>query len=104
MSIKNRSRVIVFVLSFLVWMALTDITDIQEVVAGLIVAFLVSLIAGTFLVTTEKSRHPVRRFFMGIVYLFKFLWEMIKANIHVALIVINPLCQLSLALSKSRVI
>ncbi|HOO14281.1 MAG TPA: Na+/H+ antiporter subunit E [Candidatus Marinimicrobia bacterium] len=90
MTIKNRSRVIVFVLSFLVWLALTDIKDIQEVVAGLIVAFLVSLIAGTFLVTTEKSRHPVRRFFMGIVYLFKFLWEMIKANIHVALIVINP--------------
>jgi len=81
---------IVFILSFLVWLALTDITDLQEVIAGLIVALIISLMAGTFLVTTVKSGHPVQRFLMGIAYLFKFVWEMIKANLHVALIVINP--------------
>jgi len=90
MTIKNRSRIIVFMLSFLVWLALTGATDLQEVLAGLVVALIISLIAGTFLVTTEKSGHPVQRFFMGIAYLFKFVWEMIKANFNVAFIVINP--------------
>jgi multicomponent Na+:H+ antiporter subunit E len=90
MTIKNRSRIIVFILSFLVWLALTDVTNLQEVIAGVVVALIISLIAGTFLVTTEKSRHPVQRFLMWIVYMFKFVWEMIKANFNVAFIVINP--------------
>jgi multicomponent Na+:H+ antiporter subunit E len=90
MTIKNRSRIIVFILSFSVWLALTDVASLQEVLAGLVVALIISLVAGTFLVTTEKSGHLVQRCLMGIIYLFKFLWEMIKANFHVALIVINP--------------
>jgi len=80
----------VFILSFLVWLALTHIGDIQEVIAGLIVAIIVSMIAGEFLITTEKSEHIIKRFISAILYLFKFLWEMIKANFHVAYIVLNP--------------
>ncbi|RKY55476.1 MAG: cation:proton antiporter [Candidatus Neomarinimicrobiota bacterium] len=90
MTIKNRSRITVFILSFLVWLALTHIGDIQEVIAGLIVAIIVSMIAGEFLITTEKSEHIIKRFISAILYLFKFLWEMIKANFHVAYIVLNP--------------
>ncbi len=90
MTIRNRSRITVFVLSFLIWLALTDIKDIQEVIAGLVVAIIVSMIAGKFLITTEKSEHIIKRFFSVILYLFKFLWEMIKANFHVAYIVLNP--------------
>ncbi len=90
MTITKRSRIIVFSLSFLVWVALTSISDWQEVILGLIVALVVSLLAGQFLITTEKSKHPVRRLFLAIIYFFKFLWEMIKANLHVAYIVINP--------------
>lgn len=90
MTIKTRSRLIVFVLSFLVWVALTSIRDLQEVIAGAILAFLVSLFAGHFLVTTEKHQHLTRRIFTGIRYFLKFLWEMVKANIHVAYIVLHP--------------
>lgn len=90
MTITKRSRIIVFCLSFLVWVALTSISDWQEVILGIIVALVVSLLAGQFLITTEKSKHPVRRLFLAIIYFFKFLWEMIKANLHVAYIVINP--------------
>lgn len=102
MTIKNRSRIIVFILSFLVWLALTSATDLQEVLAGLVVALIISLIAGTFLVTTEKSGHPVQRFLLGIAYLFKFLWEMIKANFNVAFIVINPALPIRPGIVKVR--
>lgn len=90
MTTQQRSRLFVFIFSFLVWIALTSIRDLQEVVAGLIVAALVSIVAGKFLITSEKSEHIVKRFFSAIKYLFKFLWEMAKANLHVAYIVIHP--------------
>jgi len=90
MTIQKRSRLFVFILSFLVWIALTSITDIQEVVAGILVAALVSIVAGKFLITSKKSEHIFKRIISSIQYLFKFIWEMTKANLHVAFIVIHP--------------
>lgn len=90
MKIETKSRIVVFILSFLTWVALTSLWKFQDVVAGLIVSVIVSLIAGKFLITTEKSRHFFIRFLFFIRYAFTFLWEMIKANFNVAYIVINP--------------
>ncbi|HDP68259.1 MAG TPA: cation:proton antiporter [Candidatus Marinimicrobia bacterium] len=90
MRIEQRSRLFVFIFSFLVWCALTSFTDLQEVITGVVVAALVSLVAGKFLITSEKSEHIIRRLISAIKYLFKFLWEMAKANLHVAYIVIHP--------------
>ncbi len=90
MKIETKSRIVVFILSFLTWVALTSLWKFQDVVAGVIVSAIVSLIAGKFLITTEKSRHVFIRFLFFIRYVFTFLWEMIKANFNVAYIVINP--------------
>lgn len=90
MKLKTRSRLFVFILSFLVWIALTSIRDTQEVIAGFIVALLVTLLAGHFLIAAESRKHPIRRTFAAILYFFKFLWEMIKANLHVAYLVVHP--------------
>lgn len=102
MKIKTRSRITVFVLSFLVWVALTSIRDLQEVVAGIVVAFIVTLIAGEFLITSGKSGGFLRRFISAIVYFFKFLWEMVKANFHVAYIVINPVLPIKPGIVKIK--
>ena len=56
----------------------------------MIVAFLVSAIAGQFLITTEKSRGFVPRLVNSGKYLIYFLWEVVKANVHVAYIVLHP--------------
>ncbi|MBN2104926.1 Na+/H+ antiporter subunit E [bacterium] len=90
MQIKTRSRITVFILSFLVWIALTSVRDPQELVAGFVVSVLVALIAGHFFITTEKSKHFLHRMAAAILYFFKFLWEMVKANFHVAYLVIHP--------------
>lgn len=88
---KWKSRIIVFILAFLAWIALTSIRDIQEVIAGLIVAVIVSFLAGHMLITTKKKNPLPKRIVMGIAYILKFLWEMIKANLHVAYIVVHPM-------------
>ncbi|MFH1194632.1 MAG: Na+/H+ antiporter subunit E [bacterium] len=90
MKIQMRSRIIVFTLSFLVYVALTDIKDYQEVIAAVIIALLISLSSGRMLVTGSTSKPLYARLIAGVVYLFIFLWEMLKANIHVAYIVIHP--------------
>ncbi len=90
-SVQKRSHIIVFVLAVLVWWALTDIRDLQEVITGIVVAVLVSLIAGHFLITTpERQRSLLHRSLMSIRYAFKFLYEMTKANVHVAYLVVHP--------------
>lgn len=90
MEFRKISRAIVFLLSFLAWIALTNLNDLQEIIAGVIVAVIVSSVAGHMVVTTEKKRAFLYRFYEGMIYIIKFIWEMIKANIHVAYIVLNP--------------
>jgi multicomponent Na+:H+ antiporter subunit E len=102
MSIKTKSRIIVFVLGSFVWFALTDIKDLQEVIAGIFVSFLISLIAGQFLITTAKSQGILRRTSFFILYVFRFLWEMIKANIDVAYLVIHPLLPIKPGIVKIK--
>jgi multicomponent Na+:H+ antiporter subunit E len=102
MNIKIRSRIIVFIFSVLVWVSLTDIKSVQEIIAGIITALLVTLLAGHFLVTTEKSRNIFRRLFYFVLYLFRFIWEMIKANLHVAYLVIHPLLPIKPGIVKIR--
>lgn len=90
MQTKTKSRIVVFIFSFLVWAALTDVKNYQEVLIGLAIALIISLIAGQFLITTEKSRGIVKRVAHFFIYIFKFVWEMVKANLEVAYLVIHP--------------
>ncbi|HSR19157.1 MAG TPA: Na+/H+ antiporter subunit E [Ignavibacteriaceae bacterium] len=102
MNLKIRSRLIVFLFAVIVWIALTDIKSYQEIIAGIIAASLISLLAGHFLVTTEKSRNIMRRLYYFLIYLFRFLWEMIKANLHVAYLVIHPLLPIKPGIVKIK--
>jgi multicomponent Na+:H+ antiporter subunit E len=102
MNLKLRSRLIVFLFAVIVWVALTDIKSYQEIIAGIIAASLISLLAGHFLVTTEKSRNILRRLYYFLIYLFRFLWEMIKANLHVAYLVIHPLLPIKPGIVKIK--
>ncbi len=90
MTLKTKSRFIVFILAFIVYLGLTSFTDYQEIIAGLVVAALVSLLAGGFFLKTGDRLHIVKRIFKAIEYLFRFIWEMAKANIHVAYLVLHP--------------
>ena len=90
MSLSMKSRIVVFILSLLIWAALTSIRDGQEMIAGVVVSFIVAWIAGGIFISTESQPGFLRRALAAIRYVFKFLWEMIKANLHVAWIVVSP--------------
>ncbi|MEJ2543204.1 MAG: Na+/H+ antiporter subunit E [Calditrichaceae bacterium] len=99
---KLKSRITVFILAFLAWLALTGVTRMQEVIAGLIISLIVSLLAGHLVVTTKKKNPLVTRLLYGILYIFKFIWEMLKANMHVAYIVLHPMLPIKPGIVKIK--
>lgn len=104
MKIQTRGPITVFVLAFLVWLALTARSGIQEILIGVVVALLVTLIAGRFAFAEgpPAARGLVRRLAGAFLYFWKFLWEMIKANVHVASIVLRPGCPIKPGIVKIK--
>jgi multicomponent Na+:H+ antiporter subunit E len=102
METKTKSRIIVFVAALLVWFALTDIKNYQEVLIGIAISLLVTFLTGHFLVTTEKTQHPVKRTVHFLFYILKFVWEMIKANLEVAYLVIHPMLPIKPGIVKIK--
>lgn len=102
---QTRSRLLIFILSFLAWLALTAGAGLQEILTGFVVAALVSFIAGRFAfgeAAAGRKNGLLRRLSFAVLYFFKFLYEMIKANVHVALIVIHPLCPIKPGIVKIK--
>jgi multicomponent Na+:H+ antiporter subunit E len=102
MKVKTRSRLTVFCLSFLVWVTLTNIQDVQEIIAGLCVSALVALVAGHFLFTAERKKNFFKRFLLMLQYLGIFFVEMVKANLHVAYLVLHPFCPIKPGIVKIK--
>lgn len=101
MKTQTKSRLLVFALALLAWLALTAGGGVQEIVAGVVVAFIVTLVAGRFWTGYPRRGFP-RRAGFAVLYFFRFVWEMIKANIHVASIVLHPLRPIKPGIVKIR--
>jgi len=85
-----KSRIILFILGFLVWTGLAWPPDIQHVVIGIIVAGFIAYVTGDMFVNRPHVfKHP-KRYFWFLYYIPMFLWECFKANIDVAYRVIHP--------------
>lgn len=86
------TKIVLFVLSFVVWMLLGWPFDWQHAALGLLIAgFVIFLTADLFPV---RARHffQMQRYCWFIFYIFFMAWECIKANINMALTVLNPAC------------
>ncbi len=79
-----------FLVFFLLWVAFTTSLQTDELLVGAIIALVMAFYTGKqFSEDGIKNLNPHKIGF-AVRYLFVFLWEMIKANIDVALRVINP--------------
>ena len=78
------NRILYFFILLAVWLLLTWSVDVQNVVAGLIVASLCAAFIGhLFFENTVKMFNP-RRIFWFLYYIPVFLLHMVKANLDVA--------------------
>ncbi len=85
-----QSKIVLFVIGFIVWSLLTWPLDFQHLIAGLIVAAFVVFIAGDLFSRRPKHSSHITRYIWFCYYVPVFLWEYLKANIDVVLRVLNP--------------
>ncbi|MFZ5799770.1 MAG: Na+/H+ antiporter subunit E [Candidatus Omnitrophota bacterium] len=85
-----RSRILTFIISFLMWSLLSFSLDKQHLLAGLAVSLLVALSIGDMFTERTYKRVNLRRPWWFAYYLAVFAWECLKANIDVAIRVLNP--------------
>jgi len=85
-----RSRFILFIFGFLVWLGLSWSPDWQHLLVGMLVAGFVSFMTGDLFVKRPYLFKHASRYFWFFLYLPFFIWECIKANIDVAYRVIHP--------------
>ncbi|HOX54538.1 MAG: Na+/H+ antiporter subunit E [Candidatus Omnitrophica bacterium] len=85
-----KSRILLFIVSLLVWMLLTWPFDAQYLLAGIFVAALVSFLAGDIFSQGPQSAFQIKRYFWFLYYILLFFWEFLKANINIAITVLNP--------------
>ncbi|MFH1791171.1 MAG: Na+/H+ antiporter subunit E [Candidatus Omnitrophota bacterium] len=86
-----KSKIILFIIAFIAWAMLNWVPDWEHLLVGFFVALLVAYITGDmFIQNPGKLKHPLRYWYFCFEYLPVFLWEVIKANIDVAVRVANP--------------
>jgi multicomponent Na+:H+ antiporter subunit E len=95
------SFIITFISSFLLYLILVNSVQQDVILIGLIVSFISSLILIRFIELPFKYLNPLRWFF-ALVYLPYFISEIIKANIRIAFIVLNPRLPISPEVKKGK--
>ncbi len=85
-----KSKILLFVLGFFVWALLVWPPDIQHIIIGILIAFLVSSITGDLFVKRPSLFTDFKRYLWFGYYVPLFIWECIKANIDVAYRVSHP--------------
>ncbi len=79
-----------FLFIFLIWLAFTSTFALQEVVMGVVVSFIIAIYGYKTFTSLGLANLSPKRLLYIVEYIFVFLWALIKANFHVAMIVINP--------------
>jgi len=87
---KIKSFLYLFVLSELVWLALTSSFHFQEVIIGISVSFILSLFLSRRYLELGLPPLSLKRIAFFILYILVLFKEMIKANFDVAYRVIHP--------------
>lgn len=81
-----------FLFCFLFWLLLTWSVALREVLWGVIVSAIVAAFAGRFLIHHRAFYlyNPVRLVLLAVYCCIIFLWEVIKANLSMAKLVLSP--------------
>lgn len=83
-------HIALFLILLAFWLLFSFSLQPENVIVGAACALLVTLMFGRYFVTGIKKFLQPWRYFWGLVFLFIFLWECIKANFDVAYRVIHP--------------
>jgi len=84
-----KSKIVLFVFSFMIWMLLGWSLDLQHILIGLPVAFLVSFLMGDLFVHRLEVIFQPSRYFWFIYFIPLFIWQWFKASLNMIMIVLS---------------
>jgi len=88
---SNISKLIyTWLMLFVVWLAFTSTLATAEVLTGVFVSLIVALFSFRFFTGTGLSVFAPKKIMYMVQYFFVFIIALIKANFHVAKIVLSP--------------
>lgn len=87
---KIKSLIISFITLFVIWVLLNSKLTPEVLLSGVVVAFLVALIACSKCDVFNDIRFTPKAIAFSFVYIFVFLMELVKSNFDVARRVISP--------------
>ncbi len=87
---KLKCFLYLFVLSVLVWLALTSTFQWEELTTGVVISFFLSLLLSGRYLDLGLPPLSLKRIILALWYIFVLFWEIIKANLDVAYRVIHP--------------
>jgi multicomponent Na+:H+ antiporter subunit E len=97
-----KSKFVLFIVGFIIWMLLSWPFDVQSAVVGVFVSALVAFLTGDLFTRRPHHFAHVTRYLWFGYYIILFFWECLKANIDVALRVINPRLPINPGIVKIR--
>lgn len=84
------SRIVLFIISFIVWILFTFSFNLQHLLIGILCSLVVTILVGDIYTQNPwKFKHP-ERYLWFLYYIPLLLWEMVKANLDVAYRVLHP--------------
>ncbi len=96
-------KIVLFIISYIVWCLLNWLPDWQHLLVGVFVAWFVAFMVGDLFVNRPGILfHPQRYVYFVFGYLPLFIWEVLKANIDVAYRVLHPLLPIKPGIVKVK--
>lgn len=87
---KVKDFLFLFILLCLIWLALTSPVRIEELIIGIIISSILSLVLFKDYKALGLPNFSIKRLVFFIIYSFILFWEIIKANFDVAYRIIHP--------------
>lgn len=85
-----KSRIVLFIIGFIMWCLFNWPVDLTHIILGIIVSLIITMITGDLFVQRPHLLLHWKRYLWFLYYIPLFLWECLKANIDVAYRVIHP--------------
>ncbi|MFA4990964.1 MAG: Na+/H+ antiporter subunit E [Candidatus Omnitrophota bacterium] len=83
------NKIILFIIYFMIWALLSWPIDTQHVIAGVIVSAVVTGLTSYLFIRRPQNFRQIKRYFWFLVYAAALSWEFLKANVDMALRVLD---------------
>ena len=96
-------KLVLFIVTFILWLLLTHTLRIQFIITGVTVSLLTAFLFGNIFVKNWNKVFQIERYLWFLWYLIIFIWECLKANLDVAYRVLHPALPIKPGIVKAKV-